>query len=386
MKELKFMLLGVILLISQGVFSQIYFQFPPNTLAPACNDYKDNFSSEWLPSHGTPNSYQTDIVKLRTVDHINGVKGEGVFLNLKYINGVGFESGHSYKAVFYYKNPYSDNHTFRAYIANSMNEQSLNDCSEEAVPNVSDKMEVYTDNFILGGTYSWQTEEISVEFSADKDYDYLWIFSDLTATYLDNKTNFVYITQVSLEDLGSGEPNCISNLAISQDVSSGSDIQEAENTITATNSISNGATAEYDAGTSILLKPGFHAKQGSSFRAYIEGCTPSNSNGRMSSNTVTNENSNKWIRKPTENPKKTEAISTYPNPTAGVVTINFADNDVNMESIRIVDKLNQNIRFSVLQKDKNKITIRIHGGNEEIYFMKINTNNGVLTEKIVIKK
>ncbi len=60
-------------------------------------------------------------------------------------------------------------------------------------------------------------------------------------------------------------------LIITDDVMDGDiDLQSANNTIISSNVIHSGGTAEYKAGQSIILKPGFHAKEGSTFRAYID--------------------------------------------------------------------------------------------------------------------
>jgi hypothetical protein len=47
---------------------------------------------------------------------------------------------------------------------------------------------------------------------------------------------------------------------------------QASNTITSTADINSGAVSAYDAGNSVTLQPGFHAKAGSSFNAFIDGC------------------------------------------------------------------------------------------------------------------
>ncbi|MDG5492969.1 T9SS type A sorting domain-containing protein [Psychroserpens sp. SPM9] len=70
-------------------------------------------------------------------------------------------------------------------------------------------------------------------------------------------------------------PTCPADLVITQTVDTGeNDIQESSNTIIATNKIENGANAEYDSVKFVKLSPNFHAKAGSTFRAYIEGCDP----------------------------------------------------------------------------------------------------------------
>ena len=57
------------------------------------------------------------------------------------------------------------------------------------------------------------------------------------------------------------------------DAISGAVLQyEVNNSITASNTIFNGADVEYDAGNYIELIPGFEAQSGSTFEAYIDGC------------------------------------------------------------------------------------------------------------------
>ncbi|MEM9687246.1 MAG: S8 family serine peptidase, partial [Bacteroidota bacterium] len=68
--------------------------------------------------------------------------------------------------------------------------------------------------------------------------------------------------------------NCQDNLVVNQDVLGGTtDNQEANQTITATNTIFTNATAVYHAGNQVLLQPGFHSQSGAEFHAYVEGCS-----------------------------------------------------------------------------------------------------------------
>lgn len=67
-------------------------------------------------------------------------------------------------------------------------------------------------------------------------------------------------------------PVCLDNLDINDDAGA-TDNQEAEFTITADNMISSSSNAIYHAGEEVLLTDGFVALAGSTFRAYIEGCS-----------------------------------------------------------------------------------------------------------------
>jgi len=67
--------------------------------------------------------------------------------------------------------------------------------------------------------------------------------------------------------------NCIANVTVNANYSNGANIDiEAGNTITATNTINSGANVDYDAGNLVRLTTGFHARPGSTFHAFNDGC------------------------------------------------------------------------------------------------------------------
>ncbi len=70
------------------------------------------------------------------------------------------------------------------------------------------------------------------------------------------------------------EPDCDVNLNYTNVPNFPSGLYEASNEITASTNVTvqSGSTVEFSAGNRIVLKPGFTAKQGSNFHAYIEGC------------------------------------------------------------------------------------------------------------------
>jgi len=65
--------------------------------------------------------------------------------------------------------------------------------------------------------------------------------------------------------------DCQSNWTLSADQNN-MQAYQASNTVTSTADINSGAVSAYDAGNSITLQPGFHAKTGSTFAAFIDGC------------------------------------------------------------------------------------------------------------------
>lgn len=163
---------------------------------------------------------------------------------------------------------------------------------------------------------------------------------------------------------------CQENLTITQNVnSSQTDIQESSNTIIATNIIFNGATAEYDAGTTVFLKPNFHAKSGSNFRAYIEGCQNTKSGKKsiiedviINDDTIIDYN---------------EFVKVYPNPTKGNLNIKSDKEVLNWTITNAYGK-------SYFKGNSSK---EIHMDNlpNGVYFLKAILINGKVISKTIIK-
>ncbi|OJJ18615.1 hypothetical protein BKI52_23680 [marine bacterium AO1-C] len=105
-----------------------------------------------------------------------------------------------------------------------------------------------------------------------------------------------------------GQTDCVADLVITDAVTSGqTSDQMVSNSISASNTIANGATANYQAGSFVLLTPGFQATEGSNTSITIAPCTGT-SNARATSQTV-------------ELTNETLDISLYPNPTGGSFTV-----------------------------------------------------------------
>lgn len=146
-----------------------------------------------------------------------------------------------------------------------------------------------------------------------------------------------------LPDCGAGTPvytfmtkssnRCASNLDINNNPIS-SDVYSAVNTITSSGVINNSSTVSFQAGTSIILKEGFYAYQGSDFEAKIIECQSNiqfdfNETKRVATNYPTTEISFKDAEKTT--------LSIYPNPTGFEVNINYYLNNAQYLSLYLVD-------------------------------------------------
>lgn len=174
-------------------------------------------------------------------------------------------------------------------------------------------------------------------------------------------------------------PTCIPDLIITANVLSGqTDIQEAGNTIIATNTIFSGGTAEYDAGATIYLKPGFRSNAGSETRLYIEGCTepkPIGGDGDIKSmnNTVSG------LESPM-NPSK--VLDLFPNPTSGSFSLKSKHEMLDWEITNQVGS----IRYTDLTQDANQTEIDISRFATGVYFLKVTFKDGDIVMKTIIKE
>ncbi|WP_109096998.1 S8 family serine peptidase [Aquimarina sp. AU58] len=177
--------------------------------------------------------------------------------------------------------------------------------------------------------------------------------------------------------------SCQDNLTINQNVLSGqTDIQEAKNTITATNVIFSGGTAAYDAGTAIHLKTGFSAKSGSSFRAYIEGCSgkivveeePISQQEVITYDNISIENNTLEVL---------EMVKVHPNPTKGVVTINSTKQ---ITSWKLNDYMGRYAGKSKLKSNSSyKDQLNMSHLPAGLYVLKITLANGDTVYKNIVK-
>jgi hypothetical protein len=172
---------------------------------------------------------------------------------------------------------------------------------------------------------------------------------------------------------------CQDNITITQNVNSGqTDNQSAQNTITATNSIHNGAIANYDAGTTVFLKPGFHAKSGSNFRAFIEGCSQG---AQKSINTFEKiETQNSTLNKEKIADDSSNFIKVYPNPTNGLFKISSKETIVQYTILNQFNRILLNKKLS-----QNVIQVDIQNLPKGIYIIKLKLNNGEISTKKIIK-
>lgn len=180
---------------------------------------------------------------------------------------------------------------------------------------------------------------------------------------------------------------CPDNLDITTEVlPSAVDIQVAANSITASNLINNGATAVYHAGNFVSLKPNFHAKAGSNFHAYIEGCSTIITNRQKNINNEyffdpnADPNNLKSISKENIVQQRTSQIS--PNPNNGIFKIIL--NKIKSGSLQIINMNGETVNQKSF-KNENELLINIQHLPSGIYAVKVISENETFIEKIIKK-
>ena len=166
--------------------------------------------------------------------------------------------------------------------------------------------------------------------------------------------------------------SCPLNLLIHQNTQSNStDIQQASNSIVAINKIESGTNAEYNAGVFLGLQVGFHAKSGSTFKAFIDGCT--DTSGR-NTNVIT---------KLQEIKKTEESLSIYPNPVNDKLNITIKDQK--LQSYELYDINGRMIKTCTNIKSQNH-TIDVNSLEKGIYIIKISLDdNSIINRNIIIE-
>ena len=185
--------------------------------------------------------------------------------------------------------------------------------------------------------------------------------------------------------------NCVNDLTITTPVlSNETDNQQASNTLTATNVIHNGATANYNAGVKIRLQPGFKATSGSSFRAFIEDCSNDASslpqqNTREVVTYTTNITNQDKENLDTRNTLENVGFQMYPNPVKEFLNIKINTAILTDGSVQIYSINGALVQTHTLQKkDESDLKIDVSQLKKGIYIVKIiNNKKDVFVKKII---
>ena len=178
---------------------------------------------------------------------------------------------------------------------------------------------------------------------------------------------------------GIGLDLCVPSRNITQKVFSGNtDNQKAKYSITASNIIEYNATANYSAGTEVILKTSFHAKVGSRFHSSIENCTENGSKlARITSNNVEN---NDFIK--VKNNKNLSFLI-YPNPAKTKITISSDFESLVGFKVNLYNHLGALLKSTRIINDNT--TLNIADITNGLYIVKLyNLNTVIGIQKLII--
>jgi len=150
-------------------------------------------------------------------------------------------------------------------------------------------------------------------------------------------------------------------------------------TNSSTYTIQPGASVSWRAGSSITMTPGFTALSGSSFRAFLDGCSELllGDKDRIADSKISNSQSSASIEK--NNRITTSQLKLFPNPASNYITIQSAS-AIDRNSCFISDVLGKKIPCS-WQGTTN--TLNISGLTSGVYFIHFMENGKVISLKFV---
>lgn len=152
----------------------------------------------------------------------------------------------------------------------------------------------------------------------------------------------------------------------------------ASNLIFCDGSVSDGVRTFLQAGNKIEFKPGFSTGNNCILNAFIQPCTSS-----------TKSTSNKEVEIPdydqttgTAQSSRKENLKVFPNPSTGVISIQFDENISANSAFEVYDIQGRRMDQKIISN--NAVTYDFQG-QKGVFFIKLIVNNKVYTSKVVVK-
>ncbi len=139
----------------------------------------------------------------------------------------------------------------------------------------------------------------------------------------------------------------------------------------------------------IILKPGFHAKAGSRFRAFVEPCIPQNYQGYVHdpNSAIFDELNSEINENPTGISSNEETIdfNVFPNPTNRKLTLfNISGKPFGETNIRIVNMTGNIIFSKKLLGEDNVISLDLSNFPPGLYSVSVEYENQVKSKRIAV--
>lgn len=150
----------------------------------------------------------------------------------------------------------------------------------------------------------------------------------------------------------------------------------------------------FRAGKNVVLLPGFHAKEGSKFKAYISPCVEKDGPDFDDNNLIQEDLQGEDIENLEQKQLSNEALKMtlakiYPNPSGSLVHLVLNSNKENKIDVQLYDVLGNCIakpisKFS-LQQGQTTVTFNIDFLKPGLYIYKIQTVNGIMHSGKLVK-
>ncbi len=147
----------------------------------------------------------------------------------------------------------------------------------------------------------------------------------------------------------------------------------------------NGGDVTFISRKEITLKPGFHAKAGCNFHAFIEPVDCFNDNSKKMAIYYNDESEDKIIKDKAES-EKNNSINIYPNPNNGNFVISLLDDADDVTSIEVTDIMGNVIYNKYWVKEQTLptyIAIDISNRPKGIYLIRLSYNDKTISKKII---
>ena len=209
----------------------------------------------------------------------------------------------------------------------------------------------------------------------------IWAINQISSTSVD-----YFNTSVAMIPAYYG---CFTDAAFGNNVWLGNTKNEASHSITSQERIQPNSNVAYDAGSFIVLSPGFQALAGSKFRAYINGC------GGAAPGIGNNDKEND-IAAPVTIQEGKESMNTalqaFPNPTASEVALRFnlehSEKDVLLQVHNSAGTVVKQMQLNFLSAGKQNIAVPLVDLPSGVYNITLqfsSSGKGLLTHVVLAK-
>ena len=321
-------------------------------------------------------------------------ESRGAFQQINFKKGVAYELYFEARVGFEPVAPgFFDGSRLIVAVANDV--PTYTEClraSEEPLPDVNNKQIIFAQNFTFE---VWQLK--SVTFIPDADYQQLWFYMepvDPTDVNANQRIDFddVEVTLDCLNDKYYQNTSSLPSLTkVANSIEAGSNVivNDPQGPVT----VENGQAAIFESNSQIILKPGFHAKNGSDFHALILDCglttsdlnDPVGSTGSRVAGSIQNQNFIQELGN-LKNVTQTAFLGdAFPNPSKGTVHIEYSSSgSTRLYLTDLSGRLIKNLSDKDSQKEISHVEFDTSELKAGVYLYILEDGDTKITKKMII--